>query len=70
MNQSKVQARSRAIVIDGLGTGLLEGVVYGAGLTGAALLGAWSLSCLGGGALVAGGPMGLIGGWFHAVIGL
>ncbi len=71
-NQSKAQQRQGqgALVTDGLGTALFEGIFYGIGLLGTAMVGAWALSCLIAGMIAAGGPVKLAMSWFQAVTGM
>ena len=66
----KTKTRSNALVTDGVGTDIIQGAVVGVGAMAAGLLGAWSISCLVAGVIVAGGPIALVSSWFGAVTGI
>ncbi len=70
LHKERVQSKSGLIVTDGLGSDVIQGVVTGAGILTAALVGAWAVSCLIGGVIAAGGPLKLVLGWFQAVSGM
>ena len=48
----------------------LSATAVGSLFAGSALIGLWSFAALVGGLVEAGGPVGLVGGWFRAVSGL
>ncbi len=66
----KTRTRSNALVTDGVGTDTMQGAVVGLGAMAAGLVGAWSLSCLVAGVIVAGGPIAIVASWFGAVTGI
>ncbi|MFZ5774115.1 MAG: hypothetical protein ACOY3Z_01325 [Thermodesulfobacteriota bacterium] len=66
---AKTEARGH-VVVDGLGTDILQGVLVGSVGLGAAVVGAWVVSCLVAAAITAGGPLALIGSWIAAVTGM
>lgn len=66
----KIKTRNTALVTDGVGTDLIQGTAVGLGAMAAGLVGAWSVSCLVAGVIVAGGPIALVASWFGAVTGI
>ena len=66
----RTKTRSNALVTDGVGTDILQGATVGLGAMAAGLVGAWSVSCLVGAVIVAGGPIALVTSWFGAVTGI
>ena len=66
----KTRIRSNALVTDGVGNDVIQGAVVGLGAMAAGLVGAWAVSCLVAGVIVAGGPIGLVTSWFGAVTGM
>ena len=66
----KTKIKSNALATAGVGTDTLQGAVVGLGAMAAGLVGAWALSCLVAGVIVAGGPVALVASWFGAVTGI
>ena len=66
----KIKTRNTAVVTDGVGTDIVQGAAVGVGAMAAGLVGAWSVSCLVAGVIVAGGPIALVASWFSAVTGI
>ena len=66
----RTKTRSNALVTDGVGTDIIQGAGVGLAAMAAGLVGAWSVSCLVGGIIVAGGPVALVASWFGAVTGM
>jgi len=66
----KIKTRNTALVTDGVGTDIVQGAAVGLGAMAAGLVGAWSVSCLVAGVVVAGGPIALVASWFGAVTGI
>ena len=66
----QTKADSSALVTDGVGTDILQGTAIGIGAMAIGLIGAWSLSCVAAGAMVAGSPWGLVTSWIEAVSGM
>ena len=69
-NITKTKEFSNAIVTDGVGTDILQGTAVGAVVMTAGLIGAWAVSCLVSGIIVAGGPINLATSWFNAISGM
>lgn len=58
------------VVVDGLGTDILQGLMVGTVGLAAAVVGAWVVSCLVAAVITAGGPLALAGSWLSAVTGM
>ena len=66
----KIKTRNTAVVTDGVGTDIVQGAAVGVGAMAAGLVGAWSVSCLVAGVIVAGGPIAPFARWFWAGTGI
>ncbi len=66
----RTKTRSNALVTDGVGSDIIQGAGVGLTAMAAGLVGAWSISCLVGGIIAAGGPSSLVASWFGAVTGM
>ncbi|HIJ78789.1 MAG: hypothetical protein OEY01_06920 [Desulfobulbaceae bacterium] len=69
-NTTRTRQHSNVIVTDGVGTDILQGTAVGVGAMAIGLVGAWALSCLVAGVIVAGGPLNLAASWFNAISGM
>ncbi|HIJ78922.1 MAG: hypothetical protein OEY01_07620 [Desulfobulbaceae bacterium] len=67
---TKTRQLSDVLVINGIGTDILQGTAVGISAMTIGVIGAWSVSCLVAAVLVAGGPLALVTSWFQAISGI